>query len=223
MGWITTAFAGSKTARDDDGQPVNRFYRAQAVEARQLDEMIGLIRGVLADGALRQEEVEFLLRWIESNRVVMDQWPASAIYPRIVAALADDVVDADEESELMQLLLSTVGDKSKPAVPSVHASTTLPLTEPVPAIVFPERSFCFTGKFNSGTRQWCEEQVQSRGGIAQPNVTHKLNYLVIGDVGSRDWLHSTFGNKIKKALEQREKGIETFVVSEQSWYGCLAQ
>jgi NAD-dependent DNA ligase len=219
MGWIKESF--ERDEQDPNGQAPSPFYRSYAVQARQVDELIGLVRGVLADGVLCQEEVQFLLKWLETNQHVQNEWPAKAIYPRIAAALSDGILDADEEADIMELLLATIGHKGDPLETAVKSSTALPLTSPPPVVTFTSRSFCFTGKFNSGTRAWCEAQVHNRGGVALSSVNRKLNYLVIGDIGSRDWLHSTFGTKIKKALDQQEKGVDTRIISEQHWYEHL--
>lgn len=221
MGWISEASSQLGRKLDGQGQPLNRFYRSAAVEARQVDELIGLVKGVLADGIICQGEIEFLLKWLEANRSVRNEWPACALYPRIAAALADGHVDAEEEAELMSLLLATVGGIKLPAEGATSASTQLPLCDPPPDVMFDGMAFCFTGKFAAGTRSWCETQVSSRGGTALGSINKKLNFLVIGDIGSRDWLHSTHGTKIKKAIEYRDAGVPLHIISERHWFQFL--
>lgn len=206
---------------DRDGQPVAQALRRDAREDRQVDELLGLVKGVLADGVLCAGEIEFLYRWMEINREVATYWPANVIYPRIAAALADGHVDADEEKELMDLLLSLVGGNTAPLHGARSDATTLPLCKPAPEVEFSGHRFCFTGAFASGSRSWCEQQVIERGGAAVSSITQKLNYLVIGEIGSRDWAHSTFGRKIQKAVEYRDKGVPIRIVSEQHWYQTL--
>lgn len=206
---------------DHDGQPTAQALRRDAVEGRQVDELLGLVKGVLADGALCTGEVEFLYRWMELNREIAAYWPASVIYPRIAAALADGQVDAEEEKELMGLLLSLVGGNTAPLHGARSDATTLPLCRPAPDIEFVERRFCFTGAFASGPRVWCEQQVLERGGETASTITQKLSYLVIGEIGSRDWAHSTFGRKIQKAVEYRDKGMPIKIISEEHWYSQL--
>jgi NAD-dependent DNA ligase len=85
---------------------------------------------------------------------------------------------------------------------------------------FVDRLFCFTGKFFSGTRQWCEDQVVQRGG-AIGGISRKLNYLVVGEIGSRDWIHSTHGRKIEKAVELVNAGDGLAIVGEEHWVRYL--
>lgn len=60
-----------------------------------------------------------------------------------------------------------------------------------------------------------------RGG-AIASVSKKLDYLVIGEIGSRDWIHSTHGRKIEKAVELRNGGARLAIVSERHWQAGLA-
>ncbi|WP_447639547.1 BRCT domain-containing protein [Pandoraea norimbergensis] len=205
------------SAYDSQGQPLNRAFRSQAVAERKVDELIGIVKGVIADGELSQSEAEFVLRWLDSNRDVASQWPASALYPRLADALSDGHLDSNEESELLGLMLSTVGGNSSQDIGESSNSTSLPVTTPAPTVEFEGRSFCFTGKFYSGTRDWCHGQVSARGGVPADGITKKLNYLVIGEIGSRDWLHSTYGTKIKKAVEYAQTGVPLVIVTEEHW------
>lgn len=65
MGWLQDAFGRQQDAH---GQPLNSAYRREAVAERQIDELIGIVKGVLADGMVHQGEVEFLLSWLNANR-----------------------------------------------------------------------------------------------------------------------------------------------------------
>lgn len=209
--------------RDPDGQPLNTSYRANAVANRQIDELIGVIKGIMSDGMVHQGEIEFLLIWMQNNQGALDKWPAKAIYPRLLSALSDGKMDEIEEREIMDLLLATVGGNTAPLANEASDSTTLPYSKPYPIITFPEQIFCFTGKFQSGTRQWCESQIVSKGGSAISNITKKLNYLVIGEIGSRDWLHSTYGTKIEKTLEYNDTGAGIFIIGEEHWFEQIAK
>ena len=220
MTWLTEVTRGS-LVRDEHGQPLVSSFRSAAVAARQIDELIGVVKGIVADGMVHQAEIEFLLRWLESNREAAEEWPAKVIYPRIAAALADGHVDSEEEKDLLDLLFATTGGNLTPQDAPGSNATALPYCSPAPSITFEHATFCFTGKFSSGSRDWCQNQVSARGGVALSSITKKLNYLVIGEVGSRDWLHSTHGTKILKAIEYRDQGVPISIVSEQHWHQCL--
>lgn len=223
MSWLDEfrkkiATDSDSTGLDPNSQPLTQAFRSDAVLDRQIDELIGIIKGVMADGMVHQGEVEFLLRWMDANKKVRDQWPAKAIYPRLAAAMEDGRMDLDEEREIMDLLLATIGGNTAPQYGEASNSTALPYTSPAPAIEFNSTSFCFTGKFQSGSRNWCEDQIIAKGGVPVSTITKKLNYLVIGEIGSKDWQHSTHGRKIEKAIEYNDGGAKIAIIGEQHWY-----
>lgn len=197
-------------------------FRQQAVVERQVDELIGIIKGVLADDVVTQGEVEFLLAWMEANRKVALLWPAKAIYPRLAAALSAGAMQSSDAAEILNLLRSTVGSVTIPDknFTSGQASTSLPLNSHFP-VTFQGKYFCFTGTFQSGTRMWCQAQIEQRGGIYLNGITKKLNYLVVGVTGNENWLHSTHGRKIEKAIAYQETGCELAILSEEHWYSHL--
>ena len=114
------------------------FYNAVAderISARQVDELIGLARGLVADGQLNDAEVRFLHTWLAANAGVSGQPLIASLYRRVSEILSDGVVDTDERAELLQTLdsLSTtdveIGEQLK--------STSLPLCNPAPNMTFP--------------------------------------------------------------------------------------
>lgn len=204
-----------------DGQAENPLYRSQAVGQRQIDELIGLCKGVLLDGAVSKNEADGLLNWLETNKAAANSWPGNALYARLQRALADGHLDADEERELLGIIMQTVAPAPQSEAP-INQSTALPLDHPPPPIVFDSRTFCFTGQFASGSRQWCEQQVLARGGIPKSSITKKLHYLVIGEIGSRDWLHSTHGRKIESAMTLKQAGADLLIIGERHWHSAIS-
>lgn len=80
-----------------------------------------------------------------------------------------------EEGEMLSLLMKTVGGNSTLQTRFASDSTKLPLTEPPAPPLFEGRAFCFTGALHSGTREWCDSQVTSRGGRSIVTITKKLD------------------------------------------------
>lgn len=206
-----------------NGQPLVAAFRAGAVADRQLSEFIGMVRMALADGEFEQFEAEFLLQWLESNRECTNSWPANVLYPRLAAALEDGVLDPEEEHDLLQLLMKSLGRPDAPEGISASYATRLPLTTPTPNIIYSDNSFCFTGKLFSGSRKWAMTQVEQRGGLPADGVSRKLNFLVIGDLGSRDWMQSTHGRKIELAVCYAQEGLPISIISEEHWCKSLEQ
>ncbi|MDQ9169053.1 BRCT domain-containing protein [Oxalobacteraceae bacterium R-40] len=186
---------------------------------RQINELIGLLKGVTADGSVQQSEVEFLLTWLESNKKSLDQWPAKAIYPRLKSALSDGNLDDAEEEEIHALLEATISEHSETT--QANSMIEIPFTEPIPDIQFANRSFCFTGRFQSGSRSWCVSQIIARGGMSTSKIDRKLHYLVVGDIGGTDWFRAKHGRKIVRAIKHIEVGANIAILREQHWFEQL--
>lgn len=199
---------------DRQGQPLARGFNAKLRSGRGIDELIGLCKGLIGDGVVNQTEIEFLLSWLSSNQEIAAQWPANVLYERIERVLEDGLMDTEEEGEVLALLAKVVGGNASEFGESSF-STRLPLDDPRPSIVVNGRRFCFTGKFVIGSRNYCSEQVVSRGGQVIDSIVKDMDYLVLGMVGSRDWKHSTHGTKILKAIAYRDGGSSVKIVDEE--------
>lgn len=205
---------------NDHGQPLNRAFNASRLAERGADELIGITKGIMADGMIMDAEAKFLLDWMESNSSIIYNWPYNVLYARIHDALSDGKLDLEEQRELLDLLHDFTGgmiDEDK----YLNKSTRLPLDNPPPVMVFPSKNFCFTGRFNYGTRNECCLATQQLGGLIVDGIRQDLNFLVVGEFGSTDWIHSTHGRKIEKAVEYREKGFSLAIVSEECWFNNM--
>ncbi|MGV3743222.1 MAG: BRCT domain-containing protein [Burkholderiaceae bacterium] len=215
---IVSKFASRQIFWKDDQNSDESLSRETAL-SRQIEELIGLIKGVMADGTVRQSEVEFLVKWLEKNKDTLDQWPAIAIFPRLKAALSDGNLDTEEEKEIRDLLHAALEQNSKREI----SETEIPYTMPVPQIQFANRTFCFTGKFQSGSRPWCVSQIIARGGMAASKLTQNVNYLIVGEINSGSWANAKHGRKIGKAIKYRDAGAKIAILSEQNWFEQLKQ
>jgi len=143
----------------------DKFYNrvgGDRISSRQIDELIGLARGIAIDGNLDRAEVEFLQKWLAANAAVSDQPIIRTLYRRVTEILGDGVVDADESKELLETLNSFSNRDFE--LGELLKSTTLPLCKPPPDLTFPGRKYCFTGTFSYGQRKYCEQAVVERGG-----------------------------------------------------------
>jgi NAD-dependent DNA ligase len=214
------ADAVPKSKLDNHGQPTNPNINRRQNLRKSIDELIGICKAITFDKKLTEDEVRGLGAWLNENRHVLDHWPANVIGKRVGAILADGVVTQEEESELLELLLKMNG--APPPTGTVEQlATRLPVDEPAPHVEFGGRSFCITGKFVFGARKKCEAEIQARGGIIANGVTKELDYLLIGTVASRDWLHSSSGTKIEKAVKFRDSGCRVRIVAEEYWVKFL--
>src|SRR6184192_1705923 len=83
---------GLPMSTDPHGQPLNvRFNRARRAE-RDLSEMLGLLKGVLADGEVTRTEAALLRDWVLQHRDATEQWPVNILKDRLERIFADGKV-----------------------------------------------------------------------------------------------------------------------------------
>src|SRR2546425_2299320 len=90
---------------------------------------------------------------------------------------------------------------------------------PQPPVLFEGRIFLFTGEFEFGTRTRCEQAVRERGGVIPKNkeVSHVIDYLVVGARGSAHWKRETYGAKIEAAVVERHIHRKPAIITEKHW------
>lgn len=186
----------------------------ERISSRQIDELIGIARGLVADDAINQAEIEFLQRWLAANVHVSGHPLISTLYRRINEVLADGFLDDDEKAELLDTL-GRFSNRDFEIGESLKA-TTLPLDSPAPTLTFAGLRYCFTGDFVFGRRNECENAVRERGATVG-GIAQKTNVLVIGTYATDSWKHSSFGNKILRACEWRDQGHPIAIVCEEHW------
>jgi NAD-dependent DNA ligase len=205
------------TPLNKDGQPSNANFNSHRRLARGVQELIGFLRGILADGEINEKEAEQLASWIVANREIANEWPVNVLANRLSEIYTDGIADDEERAHLAELVYEIVGEQDDQGI---LAPTTLPLTIPLPEVVFDRNEFVITGKFLYGTRKACEKEIEIRGGQCTENVRLQTNYLVIGSLVSRDWKFSSHGNKILKAIEYADK-CSISIISERHWESFL--
>lgn len=195
---------------------LHRLFNRARIDDRQVNELIGLAHGIIADGVTNQAEAEYLFKWMAANRSVSANPVVGLLYDRVDLMLADGKLDPDEARELLDTLTHfAAGDFE---LGEVTKATSLPLSDPAPTIRFSGSGFCFTGTFAFGSRRECEAAVADLGGIPC-SLTMKTSYLVIGEYATESWAHSSYGRKIEKAVEMRDSGVPIAIVGESHWVG----
>jgi NAD-dependent DNA ligase len=191
---------------------------------RGLDEFIGICKGLVFDGVVNYDEARNLLVWLQNNRAVAEKWPAVELYDKLRIMLRKGALSSDDEGELLSYLVTLTGNPEV-MFSGKNPSSRLPLCNPQPEVYFEGAVFVITGNLKIGSRAQVVELISNLGGeVVLKNVRMDTNFLVIGDIGSQAWMHSTHGRKIERALELRDQ-IKTGIgiISEAHFINALNQ
>jgi NAD-dependent DNA ligase len=197
---------------------LHTLFRETDINERQIDELIGLCHGVVADGQVTQQEAQYLQKWLAANASVARNPVIATLYKRVAEMLNDRTLDDEEAQELYETLMHFTGGDFE--LGECLKPTTLPVDNPPPAIIFAGKRFCFTGTFTYGSRTICENAVEERGGEAG-TLTKATDYLVIGAYATDSWKHSSYGRKIEKAAGMKQKGHTLAIIHEPHWQTAL--
>jgi NAD-dependent DNA ligase len=206
-----------------DGQPVNRSFNAKKVLARQQAELIGILRGVACDSVLSPSEAKFVYEWMNIHKQTDDRVTYTQLLDSL-QALEASTNGAFDEPKQLQGILKII---NKLVNGGANEPTVLDVTMDVADVIAPSeitflnQRFCFTGKLKFGTRSKAHHETEQKGGIIVEQVSARLNYLICGDLGSRDWSQSTFGEKIRAALSFKNNGSKLLIVEEHIWAKAL--
>lgn len=192
----------------------NEFYDETTTG---LQELHGLLGGVVADGVISETELRGIQDWLEANEQLRKRWPYDEVESLIISILADGKIDEEEHEALVSFFaqfVEVLDDKTLSHPVILSNSTLKGVCANSPEIVFDGARFCLTGASSRYTRDVFAEKIRSLGGEVVGSVSGRLNYLVIGGDGNPCWSYACYGRKVEKAIELRKTGAEIIIVHE---------
>ena len=192
-----------------DGVPTN------SLDDYQISTLLGLCRGLIADGKIDEDEAETLRIWFGAHEEAANNPVIEAFMGKLSVFEEGNTEGGDSRKELLQLLDGLVGGQTE--VGECLRATALWLDDPPPEVIFEGRKFCLTGKFSYGKRARCEAEVRARGGVCQSSPGKQTDYLVIGSYAEGAWIQSAYGRKVEKAVALRADGLPIRIISEEYW------
>lgn len=185
---------------------------------REVAEMLGLVRQVLADGVVTEEEARALSAFVRARPEIASRWPGDVLALRLERIFEDRKVDPEEQEELARLLsqiLEAEGEQDAAEGPP------LPLDDPPPVVRFAGRTFVFAGPLALGSRGSCNRILVKLGATYATAVTERTDYLVVGAFPGADWRRSSAADEIERALELKARGAPLAIVSEEEFTRAL--
>lgn len=199
----------------------NDYYNIITSSIQQLE---GILHGVLADNELSESEIEHLASWMEERDFLKGTYPFDEIDSLLVSARQDGVISDDEKNMLKAFFANFIDTRisyninefeikalqSKYSVSGICAVC--------PEITFENKTFCFTGTSKQGTRNQIAEIITSKGGIFNNNITKKTDFIIVGGDGNPCWAFSCYGRKVEKAMQLRKEGSSIIIVHENDFW-----
>lgn len=182
--------------------------------------MVGLVRGVIADGKVTEDEAARLSEWAKSNPDIAARYPANLLARRLERIFMDGRVDGAERRRL-GAMLTQLAENPHGVGGEYPLATDLPLTHPPPDIVFKGQTFVFGGEMAYGPVHACEREVIELGGVCERAVSRRTDYLVIGAIAAADWYQGSFGGLIDEVVQYRSRGVPIAIVTEEQWSDAL--
>jgi len=182
----------------------------ERIVERNINECIGICKGMLSDDEFNESEKNFLIDFIEKNDIQNKDVIVKILYTE----LNDNKNSLDD---LKIILTKVTGGTLTPSSKVKSMTTSLPIEKDLKTIEFENKTFCLTGTFPSayGDRKQLANIIKDKGGVMKDSVPKLLDYLVIGEFGNSDWIHSSYGRKIEKVMEnQKDSYCHTKIISE---------
>lgn len=160
----------------------------------------GILDGIVCDQKVNQKEIENLNAWLKQNDYLKDVYPYDKVLLEVSKVLEDRILTEEESNYILGIFNEIVH-------PEFNNDEN---------IDFDGKTFCLTGEFKNATKQEISKKLQDLGGIEKTGVSSKLNYLIVGGVGSEAWKFGKIGGKQAKAQELNEKGANIKIIDEDS-------
>lgn len=181
-----------------DTEECSHFF-CKTTEATQ--KLMGILEGVSCDEKINDTEAYVLKDWLLKYDFLNGFYPYDKIISILIPMLEDGHIDPYEEEELLELIQRLLNPMEK-------------VFKEKREIVYCKNTFCLTGTFTHGSKDDIGSLIENRGGNITNSVSKKVQYLIVGGEGSSAWSYSTYGGKVKKALELNDKGARIIILNE---------
>ena len=160
----------------------------------------GILDGIVCDQKVNQKEIENLNAWLKQNDYLKDVYPYDKVLLEVSKVLEDRILTEEESNYILGIFNEILH-------PEFNNDENIDCDG---------KTFCLTGEFKNATKQEISKKLQDLGGIEKTGVSSKLNYLIVGGVGSESWKFGKIGGKQAKAQELNEKGANIKIIDEDS-------
>lgn len=201
-------------------QQLIRDVSSYALEGKSFEALvnqcIGFIQGISCDNKLNDQEILKLLSYLESVPSLETNSIIKLVITKLKNITEDGIISETEREDLLTLLKQVTGQQFL-ETGLADSSPFEFISSELPFLSIKNLNVCFTGTFNNFSRSDLKGVAEKHGANVLKGITKKLNLLVIGGEVTKSWRFSSFGRKIEKVIEYKEKGIEIYIIDERNW------
>lgn len=187
------------------------YYDALTVDIQELH---GVLRGIMSDGIINEEELDTLDKWINAHEHLSTYFPYDEIQTLLIQIKINGKYSKEDKEKIESYVDVFIKSDKSNIVEKLKESNVSMLIASDPQIEFENNIFVLTGEFQSGQKADIKKRIESLGGMVKENMIRDVNYLVVGDKGSRAWSFAAYGRKVEEALRRRKEGDKILIVSE---------
>lgn len=185
-----------------DNVTQSSIYSHKTLKTQELQ---GIIKCITADGKVTLEELSNLKNWINRNNNLQNTYPYDSILKITDEYLKNGFITSDEQE--------LISNKFKDLITSKKDTDE--------EIKFSNKNFCLSGDFINGTKDEITKLLEDNGAVIKHSVSSKVDYLVVGQLGSPGWKYGNMGGKITKAKKLQDKGEKIKIISEKNLFKSL--
>lgn len=192
--------------------------------AASLQEMQGVLAGILLDGEVKEDEVFGLRKWLDRNQHLRSIWPYDEVDSLLESVLEDGEVSEEEVYLLQNFFSSFLGITSDDSMSSADDDVPFSLTgicAAGPEIEFHNKQFCLTGEFSVIDHFKVISRLREQRALLVDEPDDKTDYLIVGSGGNPCWAYACYGRKIEAAIELRKQGVPLMIIHEFDFNGAL--
>ncbi len=183
-----------------------------ACETLAIQILNGILKGIIADGEVTQEECQNLYEWIQEHNAFIEKYPFKDTVKLLKPVIKqEDYTDADSLKlmDKIEKILNPVQTQSK---------------QPKRGLNLTGKIICLSGNFAYGKKAEVTKLIQEHGGIVEESVKRNTDILVVGANESQAYAHGRCGTKVLKAMQNNKTGSNTKIMTEADFFAvCLGQ
>lgn len=192
-----------------------------------LQDLHGILHGLLCDNIVNEAEVAYLQKWIECNSFLQGMYPYDELESILTQVMQDRII-SQEEQDTLKVFFSEFIDTTTSMNINQNDITDLKtkynikgICAACPNIIIPDHLFCFTGVSSRSKRADVAEKIEELGGLYKDTITKKTDYLIIGNNGNPCWAYSCYGRKVEEAMNIRKAGGNIILVHENDFWDAV--